>query len=171
MLSITRPCPYEKRGDMIVPMAPTHYVTMFFGIEQRDADGNVIIVNGRTMYKTERLYVADGGVYAGENSRIPMDKLTELYPWFWSEYAKVSPELRKTVRLMLPEDRAQTVEALDDDFKATWESLPEAVKNQLAAQYAQPKVEEEMHTCPDCGDTYPVAQKNLHRAHKHRAAK
>ncbi len=171
-LTLLRPTPYEKRGDMIVPMTPNHYVTLFHGIELRDADGKVIIVNGRTQYRTERLYVADGAVYTGENNPIHLSKLEELYPWFWDEYRKVTPELRKTVKLILPEDRAQSAEELDDNFMSTWENLPAKVREQLASQYAKPEVlQEEMYTCPDCEEVTPLRLKGIHRATKHKSVK
>ncbi len=172
-LSLLRPTPYEKRGDMIVPMTPNHYVTLFYGMEQRNSLGEVIVnKNGQAMYRTERLYVSDGAVYTGENNPIHLSKLEELYPWFWDEYRKINPELRKAVKLILPEDRATTAEELDDNFMATWENLPQVVKDQLASQYAQPPVvQEETYTCPDCGEETPLRLKGIHRATKHKTQK
>ena len=171
-IDLKRHTPYAKKGDQIVPLQPHHYLTLFYGGPISAPDGTTLVQKGRIMYDTQRLYVCDGCVYKDEKTRIPINEVSSLYPWFWDEYAKIDPELRREVRLVLPEDRAQTAEQLPEEFLTTWESLPESLRQQLAAQYVKPLEEQQpevaMWTCPDCGEETKLQLKGAHRSAKHR---
>jgi hypothetical protein len=152
-LNLRLPTPYKKKGgDQITMLPPTHYVTLFFGVETGRSE------KGRIMYDTQRLYVGNGGVYTSEQDRVSMDDIETKYPWFWTEYRKITPELRREVRLILPEERIEQAADLPDEFLTTFETLPDAVRQQLLEQYSKagatqqvPVLDEnKLWHCDDC---------------------
>ena len=173
MFSLSRPTPYVKRGDTAVMQAPTHYITLFHGKEQRNADGEIIVVSGRVQYNTERLYVADGAVYLDEQKRVPMDQLEELYPWFWGEYNKISPSLRREVRLGMPDEQVKQADELSDEFLSTWENLPLHIREELGKKYTKQEPDETPTTfvCEFCEEEHPLNRKGVHMSAKHRGMK
>src|SRR5215510_13197430 len=98
-LNIQCPTPYKKKqGDFIEMLPPHHYVCLIYGEEIGKDD------KGKPIYHTHRLYVCDGAVWKGNDQPLSLAQIEAQYPWFWDEYRKITPELRREVKLALPDE-------------------------------------------------------------------
>ena len=89
------------------------------------------------------LFVQNGEIYS-EGGQIE----SPVPAWFWTEYAKVSPEMRKQVGLALPGESVQKT----DEAQAIAPALPTKTKE-----------------CPECSQDVKVKSFGLHVA-RHRKA-
>ena len=138
----------------------------------------------------ERLYIQNGQVWEGENSEPLRDD--QIPDWFYSQVRMQSPEARREVGYLLPEDREQDAEEALERLARDLNVLPEVLREKARALFQAPTMDgkapktsaqyddmaqEETPlkidlkasrpttwTCEACNQEVPLKQKGVHKA-------
>ena len=138
----------------------------------------------------QRLYVQNGQVWNGENSPPLSDD--QIPDWFYDQIRMQSPDARREVGYLLPEDREKDAEAALERLARDLNVLPETLREKARELFQAPtmvskapktsaqyddKGEEETPlkidpkgsrptswTCEACNQEIPLRQKGVHKA-------
>lgn len=110
--------------------------------------------NGKVQYVNHQKYFVQlGKVYENGGKELHPDAVPA---WVWEEYARIVPETRKAVGLLLPADRQRELERNASDLLDQFDKLPDEVKQQLLTRLGTqaPRIDEKAPAAKQVS-TYP----------------